>query len=42
LENLQVWPRAFFANQVVSVTSNETFIKQLLNHGEQPFAALTK
>jgi hypothetical protein len=41
LENLQVWPRAFFADQVVSISSNENFINHLLKNGEQPFIALT-
>jgi hypothetical protein len=41
LENLQVWPRAFFANQVVSIASTGEFIKQLMRNGRQPFAALT-
>jgi hypothetical protein len=42
LENLQVWPRAFFANQVVSISSNEKFINHLLKNGKQPFIALTR
>jgi hypothetical protein len=41
-ENLQVWPRAFFANQVVSITSNEQFIAHLLKNGRQPFIALSR
>jgi hypothetical protein len=41
MENLQVWPRAFFANQVLSVASGEEFMKQLLENGRQPFIALT-
>jgi len=41
LENLQVWPRAFFANQVVAIASNEKFIQQLLENGQRPFVALT-
>jgi hypothetical protein len=40
-ENLQVWPRAFFANQVVSIASNESFIKHLSENGQHPFIALT-
>ena len=40
-ENLQVWPRAFFANQVVPITSTEKFINHLLKNGQQPFIALT-
>jgi hypothetical protein len=42
LENLEVWPRAFFANQVVSADSNEKFINHLLKNGKQPFIALTR
>jgi hypothetical protein len=40
-ENMQVWPRAFFANQVVAIASNEKFINHLLKNGRQPFIALT-
>jgi hypothetical protein len=40
LENLEVWPRAFFCDQVVSVSSNEEFIHLLLANGKQPFIAL--
>jgi len=42
LENLQVWPRAFFASQVVSIASNEKFINHLLKNGQRPFIALTR
>ena len=42
LENLQAWPRAFFADQVVALASTEAFNQQLLNHGERPFIALTQ
>jgi hypothetical protein len=41
VENMQVWPRAFFANQVVAIASNEKFINHLLKNGRQPFIALT-
>ena len=41
-ENLEVWPRAFFSDKVVSITSNEKFIKHLLKNGPQPFIALTR
>ena len=41
-ENLQVWPRAFFSDQVVSLSATETFIQALLHHGQQPFIALTR
>jgi hypothetical protein len=42
LENLEVWPRAFFSDRVVTIFSNEEFIQQLLNSGRQPFIALTR
>jgi hypothetical protein len=42
LENLQVWPRAFFASQVVSISSNEKFIDHLLKNSQQPFIVLTR
>ncbi len=42
LENLQVWPRAFFARQVESIASNEKFITRLLKNSQQPFIALTR
>ena len=40
-ENLEVWPRAFFSDQVVSISSTEEFIQQLSENGKQPFIALT-
>ena len=40
LENQTVWPRAFFANQVLSVDSIPAFIQQLELNGQKPFAAL--
>ncbi len=40
-ENLDVWPRAFFSDNVVSISSTEEFIQQLLKNGKQPFIALT-
>ncbi len=42
VENLEVWPRAFFASQVVSISSNEKFIHHLLKNGQQPFIALSR
>ncbi len=42
LENLEVWPRAFFADKVISISSNEKFIKQLEENGKQPFIALSE
>ncbi|HEX4264454.1 MAG TPA: hypothetical protein VH597_08960 [Verrucomicrobiae bacterium] len=41
LENLDVWPRAFFCNSIVSIASTKKFIQYLLENGKQPFAALT-
>ena len=35
-ENLEVWPRAFFSDQVVSISSTEEFIQQLLENGKEP------
>jgi hypothetical protein len=40
-ENLEVWPRAFFSDKVVSSSSTEEFIQQLLENGKQPFIAMT-
>ena len=41
MENLEVWPRAFFASQIVSIASNPEFVKRLLSNGKRPFVALT-
>ena len=41
LENQAVWPRAFFASQVLSVDSTAAFIQQLVTNRQQPFVALT-
>ncbi len=41
LENLEVWPRAFFCNTIVPLSSTEEFVHYLLAHGNQPFAGLT-
>jgi hypothetical protein len=41
LENLDVWPRAFFSDKIVPLASTEEFINYLLANGKQPFAALT-
>ena len=40
VENLDVWPRAYFCNSIVPITSTKDFIQYLLEHGKQPFAAL--
>jgi hypothetical protein len=41
VENLEAWPRAFFSDKVVSISSNEEFIKQLSENGRKPFIALS-
>jgi hypothetical protein len=41
VENLEVWPRAFFSDRVVSILSTEEFIQQLWGNGNEPFIALT-
>src|ERR1035437_3190300 len=41
IENLQVWPRAFFGNQVAAISSDEAFIQYLLTNGQKPFIALS-
>jgi hypothetical protein len=41
LENLQVWPRAFFSDKVVPISSNADFVKYLVENGNRPFVALT-
>ncbi len=40
MENLQVWPRAFFSNQIIPISSTKEFIKQLLENAERPFVAM--
>ena len=41
VENEKVWPRAFFANKITTIDSNEQFIRQLSENGRQPFIAMT-
>jgi hypothetical protein len=41
VENPEVWPRAFFSGQIASISSNEMFIKKLLQCATNPFIALT-
>jgi hypothetical protein len=41
LENLEVWPRAFFTDAIVPLSTTEEFIHYLLAHGKEPFAGLT-
>jgi hypothetical protein len=40
LENLQVWPRAFFSAGFVSTSTSEEFIRNLYNNGAHPFITL--
>jgi len=42
LENVEVWPRAFFSDKVVTNSSTEEFIQQLLEVGKQPFVVLSQ
>jgi hypothetical protein len=42
LENLEVWPRAFFSGGIVSISSTEEFRRYLVDHARQPFIALTQ
>lgn len=41
VENLEVWPRAFFSDGIVSISSSEEFIRYLVDHAKQPFIAVT-
>jgi hypothetical protein len=41
LENLEVWPRAFFSDGIVSISATNEFIQYLLQNGKQPFVAMT-
>jgi hypothetical protein len=40
VENLDVWPRAFFTDTVVPIASTNQFIEYLLQNGKIPFAAV--
>jgi len=42
LENRKVWPRAFFANKIVPVTSDQQFSDYLLKNGDHPFIAMSQ
>ena len=42
LENLDKWPRAFFSDKVVTNSSTEEFVHQLLGSGKQPFISLSQ
>jgi hypothetical protein len=41
LENLEVWPRAFFCDKIVPLSSTEEFVGYLYAHSRPPFIALT-
>jgi hypothetical protein len=41
LENMDVWPRAFFSNKVLTNSSTEEFVKQLWDSSKQPFVSLS-
>lgn len=41
LENPDVWPRAFFSDKIVPISSAEEFVRFLGANGKRPFAALT-
>lgn len=40
LENLEVWPRAFFTDKIIATPSTEAFIDTLSQNPKQPFIAL--
>jgi hypothetical protein len=42
VENLEVWPRAFFTDQVIPISDTAAFIQYLWTHGKRPFAAMTE
>jgi hypothetical protein len=41
VENLAAWPRAFFSDKVVSLSTTEEFTKYLQKNGNHPFVAMT-
>ena len=41
LENMEVWPRAFFVDHVVAIAANGEFLNYLWAHAKSPFVALT-
>ncbi len=41
VENLEAWPRAFFSDSIVSISSADGFVQHLLRNEKQPFIALT-
>jgi hypothetical protein len=42
LENPEVWPRAFFVNQVTCAASTKEFSQQLLANGKVPFVSVSE
>ena len=42
LENLEVWPRAFFSDKIAVNASPEEFMQQLQESGKRPFASLSQ
>jgi hypothetical protein len=42
MENLQTWPRAYFANQIVPIDSTKEFVNYLSENGRRPFIAVTR
>lgn len=38
--NSEAWPRAFFSNRIMPISSNEEFIQQLLKNPDRPFIAI--
>jgi hypothetical protein len=41
LENLEVWPRAYFCDKIVPISSTEEFVGYLYTHETKPFIAMT-
>ena len=41
LENPDAWPRAFFSDKIIPLSSPEEFVRFLAANGKQPFVALT-
>lgn len=42
VENLEVWPRAFFTDKIIPIAGTSEFIQYLWDHAKQPFLALTE
>jgi hypothetical protein len=40
ISNSETWPRAFFSSRIISISSNEKFIRQLLQNPKKPFIAI--